>query len=118
MSCYAKSIEYNKIDAKAEIAKIIKTISSSPSQESTPQAYIGQHPQEYQSLISYGEYTLDYCYNLFAKGGQTGLEGQIMAAACRDILEVKGIKLNTIQYNSGQDWYNAVKDKWPSINIK
>lgn len=80
--------------------------------------YIGQHPQEYQSLISYGEYTLDYCYNLFAKGGQTGLEGQIMAAACRDILEVKGIKLNTIQYNSGQDWYNAVKDKWPSINIK
>lgn len=104
-SCYDQAIEYGKVDTDFEIARLIETITSSPAQMSNPQAYIAAHQAEYRKLIYYGNHTLRYCFALFEQGGQTGLEGHIMASACRDIL---GISENsTVLFNTGQDWYEA-----------
>ncbi|MEM5816468.1 MAG: hypothetical protein AAGU16_01210, partial [Desulfitobacterium hafniense] len=65
---------------------------------------------EYRTLVYYGSYTLEYCFDLFAQGGQRGLEGHIMAAACRDIMMAKGASFDDMLYNTGQDWYDSIKD--------
>ncbi len=98
------------LEAAVSIAGLIETICASPAQMSNPQAYIDAHPVEYRALLSCGDDTLDYCFALFAQGGQTGLEGHIMASACRDILAAKGAALDDILYNTGQDWYDGVKN--------
>jgi len=61
--------------------------------------------------------SLRYCFDLFSKGGQTGLKGQSMAVACSDILINKGMTVATVQYNTGQDWYDTIKDKFPSLSL-
>jgi len=105
-SCYEQAIEYGKVNVDVELAKFIKMVTSSPAQMSNPQAYIQEHEAEYRELIYYGKYTLRYCFNLFEKGGQTDLNGHIMAAACRDILGKEDID---ILASTGQDWYDAFK---------
>lgn len=106
-SCYEQAIQYGKVDTDAEIARLIEIITSSPAQMSNPQAYIEAHQAEYRKLIYYGEHTLRYSFNLFEQGGQTGLEGHIMAAACKDILGDAG-KINS-RADTGQDWYDDYK---------
>jgi hypothetical protein len=71
---------------------------------SNPLAYIQTHQVEYRKLIYYGQYTLRYCSTLFEQGGQTGLEGHIMAMACREIL---GAVKDDVLYNTGQEWYDT-----------
>jgi hypothetical protein len=73
---------------------------------SNPGAYIEEHMAEYHQLIYYGAHTLRYCYASFEHGGQTGLDGHIMAAACREILGEEDID---ILAETGQDWYEAFK---------
>lgn len=112
IACYEKALAYKNHDVqsmKPEIERLIKEICSSPKAASSPAAYIEAHTLEYRTLIYYGDYTLDYAFNRFAKGGETGLEGHIMAAACRDILKAKGLYLQEGTYNTGQDWYEANK---------
>ncbi len=106
-SCYAQAVEYGKIVVYQVIAGLIEKITSSPLHMSNPQAYIQEHTAEYREMIYYGRYTLQYCFTLFEQGGQTGLDGHIMAAACRDILgEAEALD---ILADTGQDWYDAFK---------
>jgi len=69
--------------------------------------YIEAHSIDFRELVYYGRYTLDYCFDLFEKGGQTGLEGQIMASACRDIMTIWGETVVEGDYDTGQEWYDA-----------
>ncbi|CDX00757.1 Peptidase M56 BlaR1 [Desulfitobacterium hafniense] len=110
MACYEQAIAYGQVDVGGEIAGLIETICSSPAHMSNPGAYIDAHPLEYRTLVYYGSYTLEYCFDLFAQGGQRGLEGHIMAAACRDIMMAKGASFDDMLYNTGQDWYDSIKD--------
>jgi hypothetical protein len=105
-TCYAQAIEYGNVPVTGHLAKLINIICSSPAEASNPRVYIDTHRIEYRDLIYYGNYTLRYCYTLFERGGQTGLEGQIMASACRDILGKEGV---AVLGNTGQDWYDAFK---------
>lgn len=109
-SCYAQTVECGN----AQIAGLIETITSSPLENSDFQAYIDEHQMEYQELIYLGEYTLRYCFALFEQGGQTGLKGHIMAAACREILGDAGDI--DVPAATGQAWYDAlpqsVKDQY------
>lgn len=106
-SCYEQAMKYGKVDVDEQISKLIETITSSPAQMSNLQAYIQEHITEYRKLIYFGKHTLRYCFTLFESGGQTGLDGHIMASACRDILgEAEDIHLLA---NTGQDWYEAFK---------
>ncbi len=113
-SCYERAIEYYKCDVVEEIGGLIETIASSPAHMSNPQAYIQEHKTEYRKLIYYGNHTLRYCFALFEQGGQTGLEGQIMASACRDILG-KAEDIVPLA-NTGQDWYEAFRES--AIDLK
>ncbi|WP_035213457.1 M56 family metallopeptidase [Desulfitobacterium hafniense] len=110
MACYEQAIAYGQVDVGNEIAGLIETICSSPAYMSNPGAYIDAHPLEYRTLIYYGSHTLEYCFDLFAQGGQRGLEGHIMAAACREIMMAKGVSFDDMLYNTGQDWYDSIKD--------
>jgi len=107
MSCYEQAIEYGKVDTAYQIASLMEIICSSPAEASNPGAYIEAHSIEFRDLVYYGRYTLDYCFSLFEQGGQTGLEGHIMAAACRDILPILGETATEGNFNTGQDWYDA-----------
>lgn len=114
IACYEQAVKYFKVDTDADVAKLIQEICSSPAASSNPMDYIEVNQKEYDALIYYGDYTLRYCFDLFEKGGQTGLDGYIMAAACREILGSKGI--NTlpvwppVEFNSGQGWYDVSKE--------
>ncbi|MDF2839193.1 MAG: hypothetical protein K0S60_896, partial [Evtepia sp.] len=81
--CYAKAIEYGKINTDAILTKLISTICSSTAEASNPDAYMKAHPIEYRELLYYGDYTLNYAYSKFLKGGQTDLQGHIMLSAMR-----------------------------------
>jgi hypothetical protein len=107
-SCYAQAIEYGKVSADGYLQQVLETICSSPSLSSNFQDYIDANPIAYREMIYYGQYTLDYCFALFEKGGQTGLEGHIMASACRDIIGAAA-DVN-VPVSNGQEWYNAYKE--------
>lgn len=111
-TCYAQAMEYGSVPVNGHIGKLVETICSSPAWASNPRAYIDAHPIEYREMIYYGSYTLRYCFTLFEKGGQTGLEGHIMASACRDILGKEDIELSA---NTGQGWYDAFKKSAESL---
>ncbi len=117
ISCYEQAIAYGKLDLSSEIAGLIKTICSSPAQMSNPTAYIKEHSIEYRTLVYYGNSTLNYCFKLFEQGGQTGLEGHIMASACRDILMAKGMSFDDILYDTGQAWYDSIKTTLQHENL-
>ena len=59
---------------------------ASPTVSSYPCDYTQAHEPKYQELLSYGEYTLRYCFSEFLQGGQTELRGQIMALICQNIM--------------------------------
>lgn len=107
MSCYEQAIEYGDVDTDLQIASLIETICLSPAQASNPEVYIEAHSIDFRELVYYGRYTLDYCFDLFEKGGQTGLEGQIMANACRDIMTILGETVVEGNFYTGQEWYDA-----------
>ena len=107
-ACYAQAIQYGNVDTGARIEYLVEVITSSPSLMSNPHAYIQAHPIEYRELIYYGSHTLRYSFSLFEQGGQTGLEGHILATACRSILgDAEDIDLLA---STGQDWYDAFKE--------
>lgn len=114
-ACYAQAIEYGNAPVTGHIGKLVDTICSSPAGASNPRAYIEAHPIEYREMIYYGAYTLRHCFTLFEQGGQTGLEGHIMASACRDILGKEDIDLSA---NTGQDWYDAFKKSAENLRHK
>lgn len=115
-SCYEQAIEYGNVPVAGHLAKLVETICSSPAEASNSWAYIDAHPIEYREMIYYGNYTLRYCFTLFEQGGQTGLDGHIMASACRDILgKEEDIDLLA---NTGQDWYDAFKKQAENLRAK
>lgn len=86
---------------------LIATICSSPAASSNPGAYIQAHQAEYNKLLGYGEATLQYCFGKFLTGGQTGLEGYIMAELCQDIMAERwDMARADVLYENGQVWFD------------
>lgn len=67
---------------------------------------IEAHPEEYKKLLSFGEHALLCMAEELEQGGQDGLRGRILEAACREILGGEDIKLAT---DNGQEWYDSYK---------
>ncbi|MBQ8354681.1 MAG: hypothetical protein IJY40_03525 [Oscillospiraceae bacterium] len=104
----AQAILYRSQGLETDIGTLIDTICSSPAQSSNPGDYIAAHQEEFDRLVSLGTRTIRYCFAEFARGGQIGLEGHIMALACREIIPV-GTHVHDIPYEScltGQDWFD------------
>ena len=101
-SCYQQVVAYGNINTDLIIENLISEICSSPATASSGRDYIREHEIAYRELRYLGEYTIGYCFPLFAKGGKDDLEGQIMAMACADILG----KNSSSNYATGQEWYD------------
>jgi len=116
--CYAQAVAATGLDTNKVIEKLIETICSSPALSSNPEDYIKEHSTEYRELTYYGRYTLKYCFDQFEKGGETGLDGQIMSRAYEDIAVSwgeDGLRLLVCETPAdgmitGQMWYNAFKN--------
>ena len=108
IQCYAAVMDFLGADMNGRIAALLARICASPLTASNPQAYIDEHYLEYRELVYYGQNTLDYCFARFAQGGQTDLNGHIMAAACRDILRALGTNNGDGDFITGQAWYDAL----------
>ena len=90
---------------------------ASPTASSNPSDYTQAHEPEYQELLSYGEYTLRYCFSEFLQGGQTELRGQIMALICQNIMLTWGEGYAIDQdLVTGQDWFDAFKRRAESLD--
>ncbi len=113
--CRARAVEQNHLDADTYVEALITEIcsphSSNPGISSNPQDYLATyHHQEYQELLEYGNYTLQYCLERFEKGDETGLEGHIMARACEELLGTRDkIPVNAETASTGQEWYITLK---------
>lgn len=82
-------------------------LSANPNLSSNPQDYVD--PIKYRELIYYGEYTLRYFLNRFFEGGETGLEGHIMARVCETLLQTEGqLPLDAADAATGQLWFDTL----------
>ena len=107
--CYDQAVQYSGLDTEAVIGRLLKEVCSEPSPSSNPRDYLTAHAKEYHELLYYGEYTLRYCFARFQKGGETGLEGKIMALVCEELLQNKnGSPTDAATAATGQEWYDAL----------
>ncbi len=109
MDCYDDAIrhgELSDVDVGNRIESLLEIIMSSPMESSNPQAYIDEHAIEYREIVYIGRHALDYCLSEFDNGNGTGLKGNIMAFACREIMAVHGEEFKG-NFSTGQDWYEA-----------
>jgi len=104
--CYAQAVEYGAVDTGAVIDKLLATICDSPTPMSNPGDYINAHRTEYQELLYYGNYTLQYGYAEFLRSGQTDLRSQIMLAALRELLGGEAI---SFEAGTAQEWFDAFR---------
>ena len=111
-NCYAQAIVYGKIDTITGLPAILKTICSSPAVSSRPGDYIEAHPAEYRELLYCGDYTLEYAYSEFLRGGQTGLAGHILLSAMQDLLG--GEARSLAQSGTAQTWF----DQWKGYAVQ
>lgn len=109
--CYAQAVAYKHLDTDSIIENLLHEICSGTSAASSnPQDYIDAHSLTYRELCYYGDFTVQYCLNRFEQGGETGLEGHIMAQLCEELLDVKGkIPMDEKAMSTGQEWYDALK---------
>lgn len=107
---YNKALAYlnSNLDLVVRIGELIDEIQTSPSSSSIPEDYIHEHEEAYEELLSYGRYTLQYSFSQFLQGGQTGLPGHIMAAACIDISNDWGesLLIDGEMPSNGQAWFD------------
>ena len=90
------------------IERNLDIITSSPAFSSNSGDYIDAHKTEYDEIVALGNNALQYMISRFDEGGQTGLRGHIMAAACRDIL---GMNFEyDAAIDTGQKWYDENKE--------
>jgi len=101
-------LERKEADLGRDMQSLIDEICSSPLHMSAPGAYIDEHPQAYEKLLSCGEDTLRWCFVRFLEGEQTGLPGHIMAIACEEIMLGWGeaYLIEEINRMTGQDWFD------------
>lgn len=109
--CYDQTIKYWGLNTDRMTDRLLDTITSSPAQYSNAQPYIEAHPEEYDKLLNLGEYTLSYCFREFIGGKSSGIRGEIMAAACRDIGKSLGEDIRFDgQYLNGAGWFTVFQE--------
>lgn len=107
--CYDQAVREGHLDTDSIVEGLLKTLSSEPSASSNPRDYLTAHAKEYHELLYYGEYTLRYCFARFREGGETGLEGKLMALICEELLQSKdGSPADAATAATGQEWYDAL----------
>lgn len=111
--CYERVLNtlYTSGNLPDRIETLLQQIMASPAYSSAPGDYIKDHPESYGELLSYGKYTLRYCFGQFMDGGQTDLRGHIMAIACEDIMAswAEAYRIPPEHRMTGQAWFSALR---------
>jgi len=110
---YNKALEYlrSTVSLDEKISMLLDEIQSSPSYSSNTNDYIREHKEAYEELISYGDYTLQYCFNEFLEGSQNDLRGNIMSLICQDITNTYGeaLLVDGEVPLTGQEWFESFR---------
>lgn len=109
--CYVQAMRNNGVDINAEVEQLFEEIESAPLYSSRPADYIDAHPEAYQKLIWYGQHTLQYCFEQFLRGGQTGLRGHLMRAILDELAPEAQLRLYAM---TGQEYF----DEWKAGAIR
>ena len=109
--CYVQAMRNNGVDINAEVKQLFEEIESAPLYSSRPTDYIEAHPEAYQKLIWYGQHTLQYCFEQFLRGGQTGLRGHLMRAILDELAPEAQLRLYAM---TGQEYF----DEWKAGAIR
>ncbi|MDK2867024.1 MAG: hypothetical protein PWP38_1339 [Clostridiales bacterium] len=113
IACYQQAIDEAALTPEAIeawIESLIAEIESSPAFSSAPGDYIEAHRDAFDELIYLGRDTLKYGFTAFENDGLKGLNGHLIAIACRDIIPALGEPLaNDAMYETGDDWYAAYR---------
>ncbi|OAT86040.1 hypothetical protein A6P54_18015 [Bacillus sp. MKU004] len=94
-----------EMDIIQQVERHLETIVSSndPSiTSSNPNDYINAHFDDFESIVSNKQITLDHFLKKLKKSEENGLEEYIMAAACVEIL---GKKNPVNEWSTGKEWY-------------
>nr|WP_246542831.1 M56 family metallopeptidase [Fusibacter paucivorans] len=104
---YAQAIIYKQLDTTSIIENLFDRLMSSPAGSSNPEDYIVAHRLDYRELTYYGDYTLQYIFSEFLKGGQIGLKGRLMRIVMDDLIANDGMP---IAAESGQAYFNTWRE--------
>ena len=92
--------------ARERLPELFAILTDQNLPHSDPQAYLDAQPEAFQKLLEQPQAAMAYCFDQFEQGGQTGLSGRLMAEFCRHCM---GKAAEPFPYESGQQWYEAVK---------
>lgn len=110
-SCYKQAVQGTCLDTVPVIRRLLDTLCSGPGASFNPQTIPSQNNTEYRELIKYGDYSLSYCLNQFEQGGETEVNGKIMAFLCEELLQTRGtLPLDAADAATGQLWYDTLCD--------
>lgn len=111
-NCYAQVLEYTGIQPDHIIAGLLFEIIAGADDDQAPAECIQTHVRAYGELLSYGRYTLEYAFRQFLMGGQNNLSGEIMAAACQEIMLQWGeaLIIDTSNALTGQAWFDEFRE--------
>ncbi|MDO4732791.1 MAG: hypothetical protein Q4B50_04665, partial [Bacillota bacterium] len=116
---YNKALAYQSTNPSLDvrIAKLLDTLHSAAVDSSKPLDQLREHEGAYEELLSYGKYTLHFCFSEFLMGGQADLRGQIMSLACQDIMLAWG-EAYIVDWAglSGQDWFAEFRSNAESLS--
>lgn len=115
-NCYDQAVRYCGIDTAAVVSGLLEDVASSPAYSTVSGAYVDAQPIEYRELMYYGQHTLQYGFEQFLRGEQTGLLMDILASVCRDIMLSwgEGYAIDGKQL-TGYDWFEAFRSNAESL---
>lgn len=105
-NCYSQAINYKQLNTVPIIENLFETLMSSPAGSSNPYDYM--NALVYRELTYYGDYTLQYVFSEFLKGGQTGLKGHLMWIVMDDLIGGESIDLTA---DNGQEYFDAWREQ-------
>ncbi len=106
---YAQAVNHFGLDTEPVIEALFEELMDSPLESSDPFDYIEAHPLAYRELMYYRDYTLQYIYEEFLAGDQTGLKGQLMLSVMKELMK------DEAQYGVKEEEPQAYFDKWMEV---
>lgn len=106
-NCYDQAVRQSGLETAPVIEALFEKIMAEPDVSSAPMDYLnaGKLPvAEYRELIYYKDHTLDYIFDQFLRGGQTGLKGQLMRIVMDDLIGEEALNLAAA---NGQAYFDA-----------
>lgn len=101
---YAQAIAYKNFNTAPIIEKKFASLCLASSFAAQAPVVIPADHQDYRELTYYGDYTLQYIFSAFIKGGQNDTKAQVMCAVMKDLIGDEAITMTT---TNSQEYFDA-----------